>query len=217
MQAAALAEASNRFGPAVTRRRQLQRGDWTQRCGHGAVRVCNAGAAGGGSAVALGGLEISGAGRLAYGHRGTRRGRRKCGRHWPAGRVRYLGRRQIGVDRQHEARNACDHRRGKTGADVDGGLIGDRRLPPAVVTPRLVVVSIEYKQAPVVLTQLPPGALRAICGPRLLNPTLVPAWRRPATATTFAQFAGASTGPPSLPAAATTVTPALVSWVMTSA
>jgi hypothetical protein len=37
---------------------------------------------------------------------------------------------------------------------------------PGVVAPRLDVVSIENRQGPpLVLTQLPPGALTAICGP----------------------------------------------------
>ena len=60
-----------------------------------------------------------------------------------------------------------------------------RRAAPAtgVVVPVLVVVRSGYRQALLgaVLTQLPPGALIAISGPRSEKPTLVPTWRRPAT------------------------------------
>ena len=59
------------------------------------------------------------------------------------------------------------------------------------------------------LTQLPPGALSAISGPRSLKPTLLPAWRRPPTPMTPGQLAGEPTASPTpLPAAATTTTPA---------
>jgi hypothetical protein len=78
-----------------------------------------------------------------------------------------------------------------------------------VVVPALVVVSNENKHGPEVevFTQLPPGALSAICGPKLLKLTLVPVCRMPAIAITPGQFAGVPTGPPSLPAEATTSTP----------
>src|ERR1700761_2425204 len=74
---------------------------------------------------------------------------------------------------------------------------------------------MENRQAPEALTQLPPGEARATSGPRLLNPTLVPMFRRPAIPATPAQFAGESTGPPSLPAETTTVTPAATTSLMT--
>src|ERR1700686_275085 len=86
-------------------------------------------------------------------------------------------------------------------------------LLAGTVVPLLVVVSIENRQgcpAPV-LTQLPAGALSAISGPRLLKPPLVPPCRKPAMPATPMQFAGASTGPPSLPADTTTSTPATTS------
>src|ERR1700755_3308835 len=78
-----------------------------------------------------------------------------------------------------------------------------------------MVVSIENRHAPVAFTQLPAGDARATSGPRLLNPTLVPAWRMPAIPATPAQLAGGSTGPPSLPAETTTVTPAATTSLMT--
>src|SRR3954469_8320838 len=78
-----------------------------------------------------------------------------------------------------------------------------------------MVVSMENRQAPLALTQLPPGEARATSGPRLLKPTLVPVLRKPAIPATPAQFAGESTGPPSLPAEITTVTPAATTSVMT--
>ena len=60
-------------------------------------------------------------------------------------------------------------------------------------------------------TQFPPGALIATSGPSDEKPTLVPAWRRPATATTPAQFAGDATAwPEEFPAAATIRAPAAV-------
>src|SRR6187431_2871426 len=64
-------------------------------------------------------------------------------------------------------------------------------------------------------TQLPPGALIAISGPRSEKPTLVPTWRRPPTAMKPGQFAGVLTAWPAvLPAEATTTTPAAVSRVI---
>jgi hypothetical protein len=67
------------------------------------------------------------------------------------------------------------------------------------------------------LTQLPPGAAMATSGPMLEKPTLVPTWRTPATAITPLQLAGVPTASPaSLPAAATTTTPAAVSWLIAS-
>src|ERR1700723_3433077 len=64
--------------------------------------------------------------------------------------------------------------------------------------PASLVVSMSYRQGSpaTVLTQLPAGA------------PMVPAGRRPTTDTTPVQLAGASIAPPSLPAAATTSTPA---------
>src|ERR1700733_5362464 len=82
--------------------------------------------------------------------------------------------------------------------------------------PASLVVSMSYRQGSpaTVLTQLPAGAPMVAAGPplplKLLNGTLVPAWRRPTTDTTPVQLAGASIAPPSLPAAATTSTPALI-------
>src|SRR5215469_1367520 len=84
-------------------------------------------------------------------------------------------------------------------------------LVSGTVVPVLVVVSIENRHGGPVFTQLPPGALTATSGPRLLKPTLVPSCRSPATPTAPGQLAGESTGPPSLPAATTTSTPALPS------
>ncbi len=43
--------------------------------------------------------------------------------------------------------------------------------------------------------------------PRLLNPTLVPTWRKATTDTTPRQLAGSDTAPDSLPAEAMTTTP----------
>src|SRR4051812_31956233 len=72
------------------------------------------------------------------------------------------------------------------------------------VVPVLVVVRIGYRQAPDALTQLPPGAAIVTSGPMSEKPTLVPAWRRPATAITMGvwslsvpyglQLAGVPTG-----------------------
>ena len=79
--------------------------------------------------------------------------------------------------------------------------------------PALLVVRIGYRQGwpAVVLMQLPPGALIAIAGPRSEKPTLLPTWRRPATATTPGQLAGLpAVWPALLPADATTTTPAAV-------
>src|SRR6266481_5758365 len=76
-------------------------------------------------------------------------------------------------------------------------------------------VSIENRQAPEAFTQLPAGAASAASGPRLLNPTLVPTCRMPAIPATPTQLAGESTGPPSLPAEITTVTPAAITSLMT--
>ena len=87
-------------------------------------------------------------------------------------------------------------------------------MSPGVVVPRLVVVSMERRQSPVELMQLPAGADTPTSGPKLLYPTFVPTLRRPATAITPAiealQLAGASTLPLALPADATTNTPSLV-------
>src|SRR3984893_15222973 len=76
-------------------------------------------------------------------------------------------------------------------------------------------VSMENRQAPDALTQFPAGDDNATSGPRLLNPTLVPTCRMPATPATPTQLAGESTGPPSLPAEITTVTPAATTSLMT--
>ena len=66
--------------------------------------------------------------------------------------------------------------------------------------PALLVVRIGYRQAlpAEVLTQLPPGALMLISGPRSEKPTLVPTWRRPVTPMTPAQLAGTATAWPAL-------------------
>src|SRR4029079_16512757 len=77
------------------------------------------------------------------------------------------------------------------------------------------VVSIENRQAPELFTQFPPGALRATSGPRLLNPTFMPTLRSPAMPATPTQFAGESTGPPSLPADTTITTPLATTSLMT--
>ena len=73
--------------------------------------------------------------------------------------------------------------------------------------PLLLVVKMGYRQgspAPT-FTQLPAGALRVISGPRSENPTLLPTWRKPATAITPGQLAGVPvTCPVVLPAATTT-------------
>ncbi len=54
-------------------------------------------------------------------------------------------------------------------------------------------------------------------GPRLEKPTLLPAWRSAATATTPGQLPGTPTASPAvLPAAATTRALRAVTWVMTS-
>ncbi len=92
-----------------------------------------------------------------------------------------------------------------------------------VVVPELRVVTIGYRQGAaavgLALMQLPPGAEIVTSGPISENPTLVPAWRRAATAMTTGvvwsgelaagwQFAGEPTGrPSSLPAATTMITP----------
>ena len=105
-------------------------------------------------------------------------------------------------------------------------------MPPlatGVVVPELMVVRIGYRQGVplAVLTQLPPGAAIVTSGPMSEKPTLVPAWRRPATAMTIGvwslsvvagwQAAGMPTArPSSLPAAATTTTPLLRSAVSAS-
>ena len=65
-------------------------------------------------------------------------------------------------------------------------------------------------------TQLPPGAASVTSGPRLLKPTLLPAWRIAATAATPGQLAGEDTTVPSLPAEMTTSTLRAVSSSMTS-
>src|SRR2546425_11667207 len=87
-----------------------------------------------------------------------------------------------------------------------------------VVAPELDVVRIGYRQGEpdVMLTQLPPGALIAISGPRSEKPTLVPTWRNAATAITPGQFAGKPTAWPAvLPAAATITEPAaLISLIV---
>ncbi len=88
-----------------------------------------------------------------------------------------------------------------------------------VVVPRLLVVSIEYRHGSPgpTFTQLPPGALNATPGPRLLKPTLVPTCRIAPMPATPAQLAGVSTMLPSLPTEATTSTPrarrrSIASW-----
>ncbi len=70
---------------------------------------------------------------------------------------------------------------------------------------------------PLTFTQLPPGADSAISLPRLLKPTFVPMCRKPATPTAPGQFAGASTGPPSLPADTTTTVPRAAAAAIASA
>ena len=83
--------------------------------------------------------------------------------------------------------------------------------------PRFVVVSIDLRQAPTVLTQLPAGAEIPTSGPKLLYPTFVPTLRSPATAITpgtdALQLAGAPTAPLALPAETTTNAPMLVTAV----
>src|SRR5258705_10244110 len=89
----------------------------------------------------------------------------------------------------------------------------------AVVKPALDVVRIGYRhgERAVTLTQLPAGALTAIARPRSEKPTLVPAWRNPATAMTPGQLAGIPAACPSvLPAAATITAPAAVIWATAS-
>src|SRR3954471_18420507 len=83
------------------------------------------------------------------------------------------------------------------------------------VVPAFEVVSSENRQGPpFTLTQLPPGAAIVTCGPRLLNPTLLPACRIAATAATPGQLAGEETTVPSLPAEMTTSTlRAVSSWI----
>ena len=81
-------------------------------------------------------------------------------------------------------------------------IVGRRR---AVVRRR--VDREEARLASAGVDAIAAGAPRATSVPRLANPTLVPAWRKPVIAATPGQLAGASTGPPSLPADATTSTP----------
>src|SRR5690242_1179283 len=92
-------------------------------------------------------------------------------------------------------------------------------LLPGAVRPSFDVVSSENRHGcpATVFTQLPPGAPSAISGPRLLNPTFVPAWRKPRMPIAPGQFAGESTGPPSLPAETTISTPSDANWLVTSA
>lgn len=85
---------------------------------------------------------------------------------------------------------------------VDAGSDGR-----GVVVPKFVVVSIENKHAPVVLTQLPAGAAILTSEPTLLKPTLVPALRRPTTPITPGQLAGILVTALSLPAEATIMIP----------
>src|SRR6185436_8676398 len=80
-------------------------------------------------------------------------------------------------------------------------------LAPGTVVPLFEVVSSENRQGPpLMFTQLPPGAAIDTSGPRLLKPTLLPAWRMAAMAATPGQFPGEETTVPSLPAATTTST-----------
>src|SRR5688572_27763620 len=86
-----------------------------------------------------------------------------------------------------------------------------------LVVPLFEVVSSENRQGPpLMFTQLPPGAAIVTSGPRLLNPTLLPAWRMAATAATPGQFAGDDTTVPSLPADITARTLRAASSLMTS-
>src|ERR1700724_1994022 len=78
-----------------------------------------------------------------------------------------------------------------------------------------MVVSMENRQAPDAMTKFPAGDENATSRPRLLNPTVVAPGRMPATPATPTQLAGESTGPPSLPAEITTVTPAATTSLMT--
>jgi hypothetical protein len=66
------------------------------------------------------------------------------------------------------------------------------------------------------LTQLPPGAAIVTSVPRLLKPTLLPAWRIAATAATPGQLPGDDTTVPSLPAEITSRTFRAASSSMTS-
>ena len=75
------------------------------------------------------------------------------------------------------------------------------------LVPRLKVVSIENRQGPELLTQLPPGAEIVISGPKLLKPTFVPALRMATTPITPVQFAGEFVAALSLPAETTIVIP----------
>jgi hypothetical protein len=78
---------------------------------------------------------------------------------------------------------------------------------PGVCVPAFAVVSSENRHGPpFTFTQLPPGAPIVTSGPRLLNPTLLPAWRNAATDATPGQFAGDETTVPSFPAEITTST-----------
>jgi hypothetical protein len=72
------------------------------------------------------------------------------------------------------------------------------------------VVSIENKQGPLPLPQLPPGAAIVISGPKLLKPTFDPALRIATTPITPGQFAGMLVAELSLPAEATIDTPGVI-------
>jgi len=76
------------------------------------------------------------------------------------------------------------------------------------VVPVLLAASMGYRHGAlaVVLTQLPPGALMVISGPKSEKPTLVPMWRKPATAITPGQLAGVPTAWPELLPAEATIT-----------
>src|SRR5688572_6968822 len=83
--------------------------------------------------------------------------------------------------------------------------------------PLFEVVSSENRHGPpLMFTQFPPGAAIVTSGPRLLKPTLLPAWRMAATAATPGQLPGEDTTVPSLPAESTSRTLRAVSSSMTS-
>ena len=90
------------------------------------------------------------------------------------------------------------------------GLKASVQIEPPAAGPRVPLLDVAmmgYRQGDpaAVLTQLPPGALMVISGPRSEKPTLLPTWRSPATAITPGQFAGVPVAwPVLLPAAATT-------------
>ncbi len=130
----------------------------------------------------------------------------------------HLGRRHRRLDREDQAGGAGHERRREAGAERCARRScrcrsRRRRRPPASCVPEFDVVMIGYRHGSpsLIRTQLPPGALIAISGPRSEKPTLSPTWRRPPTAMIPGQLAGVLTAWPAvLPAEATTTTLAAV-------